>query len=222
MPLPLTPLTELGARAVLESARQRFKLAGVHSFALRPASFIAVLRASPGLIRWEKLAESNEYVPMFNVRGVDWRIVLTDSGEGFRAKIVGPLGSYLEAAARDIAGAIAIEFAILMPVLLMALGQGIDIFQLMSLHQDVAFVAQGAATAGAAVIAKGGSHDEATSKAMAVVAANGVLFNSFTTLNPVVISYTDDGMIAVTVGASAPALFPMFTPTVSTSVTTKS
>lgn len=115
---------------------------------------------------------------------------------------------------RDKRASIAIEFAILMPVVLIALGQGVVIFQMMALNQNVTFVAQAAAMAGRAALAAGGSPEDAAGRVQAVAAANAILFNGVTTVDAPVITYTADGLICVTIGATADAFFPMFTPTV--------
>jgi hypothetical protein len=95
---------EATARAVLESAQQRAAKINlttqtpVNVFALRPETFIAILKASPGLIRWERLRGQLEHAPMYSVDGDDWRIVITDASmesQGFRAKVVSFQGSYL-------------------------------------------------------------------------------------------------------------------------------
>jgi hypothetical protein len=99
-------LDEQAARAILRSAQSRAEQinqasrSSVQAFALRPETFIAVLRAQPGLLRWDQLKGSLQYHPFFNVDGADWRIVITDEAMGsqaFRAKVTGFMGSYLEA-----------------------------------------------------------------------------------------------------------------------------
>lgn len=94
-------LTPEMARAVLRGARDRAQkmYPGKQTMRLRTSTFVNVLQAEPGLIAYEKVIGTGEYMPTFD----GWRIELTDEAyeaAGFRAKIVGPMGSYLEAPRR--------------------------------------------------------------------------------------------------------------------------
>jgi Flp pilus assembly protein TadG len=119
---------------------------------------------------------------------------------------------------KDTAGTFAIEVAIIAPILLLAFGQGTVIYQKMALKQNVAFVAQSAAAAGAAVLIKTGDQAQATARAQQVIDANAVLYHSFATISPPLISFSG-GLIVVTIGASEPALFSVFSTTVDSEVT---
>jgi hypothetical protein len=103
-------LTAASAKALLNNARDRaLKTYGnmpnrPRVFALRATSLVAVLKACPGLLEWKRLDWLGEvYGPFFNTNGEDWRVEITEQqleSEGFRAKVIGPFGSYLEATPR--------------------------------------------------------------------------------------------------------------------------
>lgn len=93
------------AKALLENSKTRARavFAGPvisQVLALRAETFVAILRAEPGLIRYERLAGSLDYSPFYGESPNDWRIEITNESmqsPGFRSKVIGPFGSYLEA-----------------------------------------------------------------------------------------------------------------------------
>jgi hypothetical protein len=106
-----SPMDAQAAKALLENSKTRARalFAGPTKskpqvLALRAETFVAILRAEPGLIRYERLAGSLDYSPFYGETPNDWRIEITNEpmqSAGFRAKVIGPFGSYLEASARD-------------------------------------------------------------------------------------------------------------------------
>jgi hypothetical protein len=99
-------LTPEIAKAILRGARDRAKkmYPGKQTMRLRVGTFVNVLQAEPGLISYERTIGLGDYFPTFD----GWRIELTDEtyeATGFRAKIVSPMGSYLEAAPRVVEAA---------------------------------------------------------------------------------------------------------------------
>jgi Flp pilus assembly protein TadG len=105
----------------------------------------------------------------------------------------------------DTRGVFAIEFAILMPVVLLAIGFGIAIAQKQSLRANTNFVVQAAALAG-------------QSQVQTIVAANAALFLPGWTYT-VSITPNSNNTFTVTLASVEPALWPIAGENVSATAT---
>ncbi len=103
-------MTAAAAKASLINAQDRArKMYGPEKLVmrLRPSTFLAVLHAEPGLIRYVRLHFQESYSPFFG----DWRIELTQEAyneaapQGFRPKQFGVCGGGFLGDAIDIARA---------------------------------------------------------------------------------------------------------------------
>jgi Flp pilus assembly protein TadG len=112
----------------------------------------------------------------------------------------------IRAMVRNADGTVAIEAALVFPVLLAMFIGSMTLWQLAELKSNVRFIAQSAAYAAAVVLnSQGGNPDAATAKAQEVIAANVGIFLTPTTVNPAEITFAD-GLITVALTAQQDAL----------------
>lgn len=98
----------------------------------------------------------------------------------------------------------AVEFALILPIMLFLTGGGLDLWQLATLNSTAQFVAQAASTRGAAALRSGG---DPIAAAQFIIDANAGLWVAGATFTPVITS--DGTTVTVTISASAEALFPL-------------
>ncbi len=123
---------------------------------------------------------------------------------------------------KDTRGVVAIEASIILPIFLILAGQGITWGQGFALRTSTAQMVGAAANAGAAVLHKSGTPEDATAAARAIIDANVAgLLHRYTIIDSTDITVSGD-TIAVGMTMHEPALFPMFQDQVTSAATATS
>lgn len=100
-----------------------------------------------------------------------------------------------------------------MPVLLLAAGEGLTLYEIGQLRSTATSVSFAAASAGANMLHNGKPDSDAIAAAQSIIAANGGSFAPGTTIAPPTVTVAN-GQISVTIGVSKVPLWPLFQDTI--------